>query len=292
MVDCLPEAHLDFLEGADEQLGVVEWLDAFEPVQLGDLQQVLGEPAYPLDDLLGLVLQHLVQLEDHGVREGVQLDGRFELLWVLWLEVLLVLLDELDQLSAGEVQLSIELLLPVEVLQCDCWRFLRDVPERALDLGLREAVVELHLAQHGMPLEVFHHLLLGELVRVDELGVDALLRVLAVMLNRSHNQRVLAGLEQRQHLYLPVARVHLLPRAQQTVLAEVLQLEELLEGGVAFEGDLNHLLGLVRDLQQPIREVVNLQRLLVLLLVEVLQVILEAEIGPFPAFLEGHEAEQ
>lgn len=57
-------------------------------------------------------------------------------------------------------------------------------------------MIELHLAQHWMLLQMLNHLLLGQLMRVDEFRVDAFLRVLAVMLNRSHNQRVLTGLEQ------------------------------------------------------------------------------------------------
>ena len=115
---------------------------------------------------------------------------------MLGLQVLLVLLDEFDQLPAREVQLRVELLLPMEILQRYFRRFLRDVPQRPFDLRFRETVIKLHLAQHWMLLKVFNHLLLGQLMRVDEFGVDAFLRVFAVMLNRSHNQRVLTGLEE------------------------------------------------------------------------------------------------
>ena len=117
IIDRLPESHLYFLKGTDQQLGVMEWLDAFEPMQLRDLEEVLGYPVDFLDDFLRLVMQHLMQLEDHSVWEGVELDGGLELLRVLGLKVLLVLLDELDQLPTGEVKLRVELLLPMEILQ-------------------------------------------------------------------------------------------------------------------------------------------------------------------------------
>lgn len=117
IIDRLSESHLYFLEGADQQLGVMEWLDALEPMQLRDLEEVLGYPVDFLDDFLRLVMQHLMQLEDHGVWEGVELDGGLELLRVLGLKVLLVLLDDLDQLPTGEVKFRVELLLPMEILQ-------------------------------------------------------------------------------------------------------------------------------------------------------------------------------
>lgn len=153
-------------------------------------------------------------------------------------------------------------------------------------------MIELHLAQHWMLLQMLNHLLLGQFVRVDEFRVDAFLRVLAVMLNRSHNQRVLTGLEQWQHLYLSVCWIHLLPCAQQTVLAEVLQVEEFLKSSIALKRKFYHLFCLIRHLQQPIREVINLQRLFVLFLIQVLEVILEAKITAFLALLKGHKTEQ
>lgn len=73
-----------------------------------------------------------------------------------------------------------------------------------LDLLLAEGLIEVHLAQHWMALQVGHYFLPRELVCEEQTGVDAFLRVLSVVLNGGHHGGLLAWTEETQHLDLSV----------------------------------------------------------------------------------------
>lgn len=68
--------------------------------------------------------------------------------------------------------------------------------------------------------------------------------------------------------------------------------EELLKSNISFQGKLDDLLGLFRDLKQPICKVVYFQWFFVLFFIKILDVLFEVKCAAFPTFLERHEAEQ
>jgi hypothetical protein len=189
-VDALPQAQLDLLEGADDELGAVQRVDQLGEVQLGDLQQVLHQLVAALHCFFGLLFRHLQQLEDHGVGVGVELDGclpALEGLFGVGFPLGARNVDQLYQVSAGKVSLRVKLILAVEVLQVQSRQFPHWRAQAFLHLFLAEGLLELNFAEDGVPSQVGDYLFPRKLMRQQETSVDAFLRELPLVVDGRHH---------------------------------------------------------------------------------------------------------
>lgn len=150
---------------------------------------------YPFHCFLRLLPSHSQQLEHHRIGISIEFDSRLppcHYALVLILPFPLGSTDDLDKVPAGEVHLRVELFLTIEVLQIDARLLFVLGTQALLHFLLAEALIEFHLAQNGMALQVGHYFLPGELVCEEETSVDAFLGVLSMVLYCCHHGGLLA----------------------------------------------------------------------------------------------------
>jgi hypothetical protein len=140
----------------------MEGLDELTEVQLRDLQEQLGQFMYAFHCFLRLLGGYPQQLEHHRIRIPVELDTRLPPCHnslVLILPLSLGSADDLDEVPAGEVHLGVELLVTIEVFEVDPGLLPVLGTQAFLDLLLAEGLIEGHLAEDGVALQVGRYFL-------------------------------------------------------------------------------------------------------------------------------------